>query len=182
ILAGGYAANRAHLIEGQPGSGKTTIGIQFLLEGLRSSERCLYITLSESKRELLAVAERHGWQLSRRPTYELIPPDPALHPSNHQALIHSSALELGEPVRMVLAAAERVKPPRVVFDSLSEIRLLSQGSLRYRRQVLALKNFFLLHNTTVLLLDDLAAGPDDLNLHSLAHPILRLDQLAPISA
>jgi len=180
ILAGGYAANRAHLIEGQPGSGKTTIGIQFLLEGLRSSERCLYITLSESKRELLAVAERHGWDLSGLEIYELIPPELSLDPSNQQTLIHSSELELGETVRMVLAEAERVKPTRVVFDSLSEIRLLSQGSLRYRRQVLALKNFFLLHNTTVLLLDDLAAGPDDLNLHSLAHAIIRLEQLAPI--
>src|SRR5690606_10615673 len=95
ILAGGYAANRAHLIEGQPGSGKTTIGIQFLLEGLRSGERCLYITLSESKRELLAVAERHGWDLSGLEIYELIPPELSLDPSNQQTLIHSSELELG---------------------------------------------------------------------------------------
>lgn len=180
VLAGGYAANRAHLIEGQPGSGKTTIGIQFLLDGLRSGERCLYITLSESKRELLTVAARHGWDLSGLEIYELIPPELSLDPNNQQTLIHSSELELGETVRMVLAEAERVKPTRVVFDSLSEIRLLSQGSLRYRRQVLALKNFFLLQNATVLLLDDLAAGPDDLNLHSLAHAIIRLEQLAPI--
>lgn len=179
VLAGGYAANRAHLIEGQPGSGKTTIGIQFLLEGLRSGERCLYVTLSESKRELQAVAERHGWDLSGLEIYELIPPELSLDPQNQQTLIHASELELGETVRMVMAEAERVKPSRVVFDSLSEIRLLSQGSLRYRRQVLALKNFFLLHRATVLLLDDLAAGPDDFNLQSLAHAIIRLEQLAP---
>jgi circadian clock protein KaiC len=179
ILAGGYAANRAHLIEGRPGSGKTTLGLQFLLEGLRAGDRSLYITLSESRRELASVAERHGWSLERLDIYELIPPELSLDPKHQQTLFHASDVELGETVRMVLAEAERVKPARIVFDSLSEIRLLSQGSLRYRRQVLALKNFFLLHNTTVLLLDDLAAGPDDINLHSVAHAIIRLEQLAP---
>lgn len=180
ILAGGYAANRAHLIEGRPGCGKTTLGMQFLLEGLRAGQRCLYITLSESKRELYSVAERHGWSLDGLDIYELVPPELSLDPKQQQTLFHSSDVELGETVRMVLAEAERVSPMRVVFDSLSEIRLLSQGSLRYRRQVLALKNFFLLHNATVLLLDDLTAVPDDLNLHSVAHAIIRLEQLAPI--
>jgi circadian clock protein KaiC len=179
ILAGGYAANRAHLIEGRPGSGKTTLGIQFLLEGLRLGQRCLYVTLSESKRELRTVALRHGWNLDELDIFELIPPELSLDPRHQQTLVHSSELELGETVQMVLAEAERVKPDRVVFDSVSEIRLLSQGSLRYRRQVLALKNFFLLHNATTLLLDDMAAAPDDLNLHSLAHAIIRLEQLAP---
>lgn len=180
ILAGGYAANRAHLIEGRPGSGKTTLGIQFLLEGLRLGQRCLYITLSESRRELHTVALRHGWDLGGMDIFELIPPELSLDPRHQQTLIHSSELELGETVQMVLAEVERVRPDRVVFDSVSEIRLLSQGSLRYRRQVLALKNFFLLHNATTLLLDDMAAAPDDLNLHSLAHAIIRLDQLAPV--
>ncbi len=179
ILAGGYASNRAHLIEGRPGSGKTTLGLQFLLDGLRHGERCLYITLSESKRELLSVAGRHGWSLDGLEIYELVPPELSLDPKQQQSLVYTSDLELGETANMVLAEVERVRPSRVVFDSLSEIRLLSQGSLRYRRQVLALKHFFLLHNATVLLLDDLTAHEDDLNLHSLSHAIIHLEQLAP---
>lgn len=179
VLAGGYATHRAHLIEGRPGSGKTTIGMQFLLEGVKRGERTLYITLTESKRELDAVAARHAWSLDGIEIYELVPPELTLNPQQEQTLFHASDLELGETVRMVLAESERVKPQRVVFDSLSEIQLLSQGSLRYRRQVLALKNFYLLHNATVLLLDDLSSGPDDLNLHSVAHAIIRLEQLAP---
>ena len=179
ILAGGYASNRVHLVEGRPGSGKTTLGLQFLLDGLRQGERCLYITLSESKRELLSVAGRHGWSLDGLEIYELVPPELSLDPKQQQSLVYTSDLELGETVNMVLAEVERVRPSRVVFDSLSEIRLLSQGSLRYRRQVLALKHFFLLHNATVLLLDDLTAHEDDLNLHSLSHAIIHLEQLAP---
>src|SRR4029450_7640984 len=137
ILAGGYAANRAHLVEGRPGSGKTTLGLQFLLDGLRQGERCLYITLSESKRELLSVADRHGWALDGLEIYELVPPELSLDPKQQQSLVYSSDLELGETVNMVLAEVERVRPSRMVFDSLSAIRLLSQGPRRYRRQVLA---------------------------------------------
>lgn len=179
ILAGGYAANRAHLIEGRPGSGKTTLGLQFLLAGARLGETCLYITLSESKRELLSVASRHGWSLEGIEIFELVPPELSLDPKQHQSLVYSSDLELGETVRMALAEIERVKPSRVVFDSLSEIRLLSQGSLRYRRQVLALKSYFLLHDATVLMLDDLTSEQDDLNLHSISHAVIRLDQIVP---
>ena len=167
------------MVEGRPGSGKTTLGLQFLLDGLQQGERCLYITLSESKRELLSVAGRHGWSLDGLEIYELVPPELSLDPKQQQSLVYTSDLELGETVNMVLAEVERVRPSRVVFDSLSEIRLLSQGSLRYRRQVLALKHFFLLHNATVLLLDDLTAHEDDLNLHSLSHAIIHLEQLAP---
>ena len=180
ILTGGYASNRAHLIEGRPGCGKTTLGLQFLLDGVRSGERCLYITLSESKRELLSVAARHGWSLDGIDIYELVPPELSLDPKQLQTLVHASDLELGETVRMALEEIERVKPARVVFDSLSEIRLLSQGSLRYRRQVLALKSFFLLNNATVLMLDDLTSEQDDLNLHSISHAVIRLEQLAPV--
>jgi circadian clock protein KaiC len=180
ILAGGYASSRAHLVEGRPGSGKTTLGLQFLLDGLRQGESGLYITLSESKRELLSVAHRHGWSLDGLHIYELIPPELSLDPKQQQSLVHTSDLELGETVQMALAEVERVKPQRVVFDSLSEVRLLSQGSLRYRRQVLALKSFFLLNNSTVLMLDDLTSEHDDLNLHSISHAVIRLEQLAPI--
>ncbi len=179
ILTGGYASNRAHLIEGRPGCGKTTLGLQFLLDGVQKGVRCLYVTLSESKRELLSVAERHGWSLDGIEIYELVPPELSLDPRQQQSLVHSSDLELGETVQMALAEVERVKPARVVFDSLSEIRLLSQGSLRYRRQVLALKSFFLLHDITVLMLDDLTSEQDDLNLHSISHAVVRLEQLAP---
>ena len=180
VLRGGYAKFRSHLVEGRPGSGKTTLGLQFLIEGARKGERCLYITLSESKRELLSVASRHGWNLEGIEILELVPPELSLDPAQLQTLVHSSELELGETVHAALAAIERLKPDRVVFDSLSEIRLLSQGSLRYRRQVLALKSFFLLNNVTVLLLDDLTAEQDDLNLHSISHGVIRMEQLSPV--
>lgn len=180
VLRGGYAKFRSHLVEGRPGSGKTTLGLQFLIKGAEKGEKCLYITLSESKRELRSVAERHGFSLQGIEILELVPPELSLDPSQLQTLVHSSDLELGETVQSALAEIERVKPDRVVFDSLSEIRLLSQGSLRYRRQVLALKSFFLLNNATVLLLDDLTAEHDDLNLHSISHGVIRMEQLSPI--
>ncbi len=180
ILRGGYAKFRSHLIEGRPGSGKTTLGLQFLIEGVSLGEKCLYITLSESKRELLSVANKHGWNLDGIVILELVPPELSLDPSQLQTLVHSSDLELGETVHAALAEVERLKPDRVVFDSLSEIRLLSQGSLRYRRQVLALKSFFLLNRATVLLLDDLTAEHDDLNLHSISHAVIRMEQLVPV--
>ncbi|RNJ41327.1 circadian clock protein KaiC [Mesorhizobium erdmanii] len=180
VLRGGYAKFRSHLVEGRPGSGKTTLGLQFLIKGAAAGEKCLYITLSESKRELHSVAERHGFSLDGIEILELVPPELSLDPSQLQTLVHSSDLELGETVQSALAEIERMKPDRVVFDSLSEIRLLSQGSLRYRRQVLALKSFFLLNNATVLLLDDLTAEHDDLNLHSISHGVIRMEQLSPI--
>ncbi|MCJ2128378.1 ATPase domain-containing protein [Methylobacterium sp. E-045] len=179
ILSGGYAAQRAHLVEGRPGSGKTTLGLQFLLDGVATGETCLYITLSESRRELMSVSERHGWSLEGIEIYELVPPELSLDSKLQQSLVHSSDLELGETVRMALSEMERVKPSRVVFDSLSEIRLLSQGSLRYRRQVLALKSYFLLNDVTALMLDDLSAEHDDLNLHSISHAVIRLEQVTP---
>lgn len=180
VLRGGYAKFRSHLVEGRPGSGKTTLGLQFLIHGAETGEKCLYITLSESKRELRSVADRHGFSLEGIEILELVPPELSLDPSQLQTLVHSSDLELGETVQSALAEIERIKPDRVVFDSLSEIRLLSQGSLRYRRQVLALKSFFLLNNVTVLLLDDLTAEHDDLNLHSISHGVIRMEQLSPI--
>lgn len=180
VLRGGFARSRCHLIEGSPGSGKTTIGLQFLMQGRDLGERCLYITLSESKRELRSVAARHGFDLTGIELFELIPPELSLDAKQRQTLVHSSDLELGETVEMVLAEVERLKPDRIVFDSLSEIRLLSQGTLRYRRQVLALKSFFLLGNCTVLMLDDLSGGQDDVNLHSVCHGVVRLEQHVPV--
>lgn len=178
ILAGGFAANRVHLIEGEPGAGKTTLGLQFLLEGRRKQESCLYITLSESKSELEHVARTHGWDLGGIELFELVPPELALDTEREQSIVYASDLELGETVQMVMDVVERVAPNRIVFDSLSEIRLLAQGALRFRRQVLALKHYFAQHNCTVLFLDDLTQTIDDLSLHSLAHGVVRLEQLA----
>lgn len=179
LMRGGFARGRAHLVEGRPGSGKTTVGMQFLLDGVRRGESCLYITLSESKRELISVAHRHGWSLDGLEIYELVPPELSLDKSKYQSMIHSSELELGETLEMALAAIEKHRPTRLVFDSLSEIRLLSQGSLRYRRQVLALKSFVLLKDITTLFLDDLTGEQDDLNLHSVCHGVLRLEHYVP---
>ena len=178
ILGGGYAANRVHLVEGEPGSGKTTLGLQFLLEGCEKGDRCLYITLSESRDELLHVADTHGWDLSGIEIFELVPPELSLDQEQEQSIVYASDLELGETVRLVMEEVERVAPARVVFDSLSEIRLLAQGPLRFRRQVLALKHYFHWHGCTVLFLDDLTQTTDDLSLHSLAHGVIRLEQQA----
>jgi circadian clock protein KaiC len=178
ILKGGYASNRVHLIEGEPGSGKTTLGLQFLLEGVSQGEKCLYITLSESRDELLHVASTHGWDLSGLDIFELVPPELSLDTEREQSIVYASDLELGETVQMVMEEVERVAPARIVFDSLSEIRLLAQGPLRFRRQVMALKHYFAKHLCTVLFLDDLTQTENDLSLHSLAHGVVRLDQVA----
>lgn len=178
ILAGGYGYNRIHLIEGEPGSGKTTLGLQFLLEGAKQGERCLYITLSESRDELLQVAGTHGWDLSDIDICELVPPELSLDADREQSILYSSDLELGETVRMVMTEVSRAEPSRIVFDSLSEIRLLAQGQLRFRRQLLALKHYFAQRNCTVLFLDDLTQTDNDLSLHSLAHGVIRLEQVA----
>ena len=178
ILAGGYASRRIHLLEGSPGAGKTTLGLQFLLDGRAAGETCLYITLSESKEELLHVAGTHGWTLDGIEIFELVPPELSLDTEREQSIVYASDLELGETVELVKAEVERVAPSRVVFDSLSEIRLLAQGALRFRRQVLALKHFFTQHGCTVLFLDDLTETVDDLSLHSLSHGVVRLEQIA----
>ena len=145
---------------------------------MREGERGLYITLSETKRELRAVAQTHGWSLDEITIFELVPPELSLDPKQQQTLLHASDLELGETVQMAIQEIDRLKPKRIVFDSLSEIRLLSQSALRYRRQVLALKHFFLLHDATVLMLDDLTSDQDDLNLHSISPGVIRLENTA----
>lgn len=178
ILAGGFAGNRVHLVEGAPGCGKTTLGLQFLIEGATKGEKCLYITLSESREELLHVASTHGWDLGGIDIFELVPPELSLDTEREQSIVYASDLELGETVQMVMEEVERIAPARIVFDSLSEIRLLAQGPLRFRRQVLALKHYFAQHKCTVLFLDDLTMMETDLSLHSLAHGVIRLEQVA----
>ena len=180
ILAGGLAKGRLFLLEGSPGTGKTTIATQFLMAGAQAGERTLYITLSETEEELRAGAASHGWDLVEGlEVYELVPPESLLDDEQQQSLLYSSDLELGETTRRIFEAFERIKPSRVVLDSLSEIRLLAQSSLRYRRQILALKHYFSHHDATVLMLDDLTADVMDKTVHSVAHAVIRLEELSP---
>jgi circadian clock protein KaiC len=175
ILSGGLTAKRVYLLEGAPGSGKTTLALQFLMEGAKAGERCLYITLSETSAELTEVAHSHGWSLSQVELFELVSED-GLDPDTVQSILDPSELELGETTRGVIDCVTRLKPSRVVFDSLSELRLLAQNPLRYRRQILALKHFFSNHDCTALLLDDSTAGPDERQLYSIAHGVITLEQ------
>ncbi len=177
ILRGGLTPNRLYLVEGTPGTGKTTLALKFLLEGQARGEAGLYITLSETRDELLAVGQSHGWDLSGLGLFELVNED-GFGAENEQSLLHPSEIELGETVRGVIERVEALDPKRVVLDSLSELRLLSQNSLRYRRQILALKHFFAKRNCTVLMLDDRTAEPGDLQLHSIAHGVILLEQSA----
>lgn len=177
ILRGGLPPNRLYLVEGAPGSGKTTLGLQFLLEGVARGESSLYITLSETSEELRAVANSHGWSLEGINLFELASAEEVLGSSREQSILHSWEMELGGTVKLIEAEVERVRPTRVVFDSLSEMRLLAQDSLRYRRQVLALKQYFAGRNTTVWLIDDLSSGGGrDSHLHSLCHGVLTLER------
>lgn len=177
ILGGGYARARVHLIEGRPGSGKTTLALQFLMAARERGEKALYVTLSEGREELIASAVTHGWSLDGVEIYELVPPELSLDPSREQSVVYSSDLELGETVRLVMDCVERLKPDCVVFDSLSDIRLLAGSPLRYRRQVLALKHYFTGKNITVIFVDDMTEEMDDANLHSLVHGVTRLEQI-----
>ena len=156
------------------------MALQFLLEGAKAGEKCLYITLSETERELRDGAASHGWTLGEGiEVFELLPPESLLDSEQQQSLLYSSDLELGETTKQIFEAVERDRPSRVVLDSLSEIRLLAQSSLRYRRQILAIKHYFAKFGTTVMLLDDLTAEVADKTVHSVAHGVLRLEELAP---
>ena len=178
ILGGGFDADRLYLVEGRPGTGKTTLALQYLLDGVRRGEKGLYITLSESERELRVVAARHGWSLDGISIFELVPPEATLDPDRELTLLHPAEMELSETTKLIFDRVNEIEPVRVVFDSLSEMRLLAQNSLRYRRQILALKHFFTGRRCTVMLLDDLSSEMNDLQLHSIAHGVVTLEQMA----
>lgn len=180
ILSGGLSRRHVFLLEGSPGTGKTTISLQFLIEGAIRGEKCLYISLSETEEELRDSASSHNMILNENiEIFELVPPESLLDSEQQQSLLYSSDLELGETTRLIFSAFERVKPDRVVIDSLSEIRLLAQSSLRYRRQILALKHYFSKSGATVLLLDDLTADVLDKTVHSVVHGVIHLEELSP---
>lgn len=180
ILGGkGFVANHVYLVEGTPGAGKTTLALQFLLDGVKRGERVLYVTLSETKEELRSGALSHGWSLDDVDIHELIDPSTMLEPETQYTMFQPSEVELNETTQAVLREIERINPTRVVFDSLSEMRLLAQNSLRYRRQILALKHFFTGRRCTVLLLDDMTSEAHDLQLQSIVHGVVQVEQLAP---
>jgi circadian clock protein KaiC len=178
ILGGGLDADRLYLVEGKPGTGKTTLALQFLMEGARRGETVLYVSLSETEQELRIVAERHGWSLDGVTVFELVPPETTLDPERELTVLHPAEMELSETTKLVIDRISQLNPARVVFDSLSEVRLLAQSPLRYRRQILALKHFFSGRKCTVILLDDLSSQQNDLQLHSIAHGVVLLEQTA----
>ncbi len=175
ILEGGLARNHFYLIEGDPGTGKTTIALQFLMEGARLGQKGLYVTLSESKAELLEIAASHGWSLDDIDTFELVAGETQLQAESQYTVFTPSEIELTDTTSAILAEVERLQPVRVVLDSLSEVRLLARDSLRYRRQILGLKQYFGGHKCTVLLLDDHTADGHDMQLQSIAHGVILLE-------
>lgn len=179
VLCGGLTPDRLYLVEGTPGAGKTTLALQFLREGAMRGEPVLYVTLSETEEELRAVAASHGLDLAGVHIREVIPSEDSLTPDQRYTVFHPSEIELSDTTRAILSEVDSVRPKRVVFDSLSELRLLAGSALRFRRQVLALKQFFVGRNCTVLLLDDRTSAEHDLQIQSIAHGVLMLEQMYP---
>ncbi|HET6880683.1 MAG TPA: ATPase domain-containing protein [Pirellulales bacterium] len=180
VLGGGLIPHRLYLVDGNPGAGKTTLSLQYLLEGLREGEKCLYITLSETKEELIAGATSHGWSLDGIDIVELIADEHDFDGDAQVTMYPAAEVELHETTKRILDAVEANNPSRVIFDSLSELRLLAQSSLRYRRQILALKQFFIGRACTAILLDDKTSEGSDIHLQSIAHGVISLEQLAPM--
>lgn len=179
ILGGGLPPHRLYLFQGDPGAGKTTLGLQFLYEGLKDGERCLYITLSETREELAQVAVSHGWTLDGLDIFELSTLHADLGEELDNTFFHVSEVELNRTTQALLNQVEKINPTRVVFDSLSEMRMLAETPLRYRRQILQLKQFFAGRKVTVCFLDDNSAGKTDLQIESIAHGVVTLSRLAP---
>ena len=174
ILGGGFVLGRLHLVEGRPGTGKTTLGMQFVLAGRDQNDKVLYVSMSETRDELHAVAAAHGWSLEGVEMCELVPPDGEDGGGSRQTMFRPSEVELGETIRLLCNEIERIDPARIVLDSLSEMRLLAQNPLRYRRQIFALKQFLARRQATVLALDDMTSSGHDLQLHSIVHGVVTL--------
>jgi circadian clock protein KaiC len=178
ILGGGLPARRLYLAQGSPGSGKTTLALQFLLEGARQGEPCLYISLSETAEEVKAVADSHGWSLDGVTIFEALVQDSAVEEEN--TLFQPAEIELGERMKFILAEVDRLQPTRVVLDSCSELRLLAQSPLRYRQQILALKHELVTRDRTVLLIDNPPPDAPDVLVQSIAHGVIVMEQLTPL--
>lgn len=178
ILQGGLPTGEMYLLEGDPGTGKTTIAMQFLLEGVRRNEPVLYISLSEPDQELRKSAASHGWDFSAVPVIEFVPDEATLGVDEQYTVFHPTEVELSGTIDRMTAEVEQRKPTRLIIDSLSELRLLAADNIRYRRQLLALKRFFAGRKTTVLMLDDRTADGHDRQLQSIAHGVIRLEKLA----
>jgi circadian clock protein KaiC len=179
ILGGGLTRERIYLIEGEPGTSKTTTGMQFLVDGVNNGESVVYITLAETAAELQGVAQSHGWSMEGMHVHEVLPSENMLQPDAQYTMFHPTEIEMGTTTQLILAAIEEHKPTRVVIDSLSELQLLADTPLRYRRQVLALKQFFASRACTVMLLDDRTATGNvgiDLQVRSIAHGVITLEQ------
>ena len=179
VLNGGLPSKRLYLIKGDPGVGKTTLAIQFLLEGAQRGELGLYVSLSETKEEIEVVAKSHGWDLTQIHLFELSTIEEQIRGDSESTFFHPSEVELNRTIGALIAEVERVKPMRVVFDSLSEMRMLAETALRYRRQILQLKQFFAMRNCTVLFLDDRTSGIHDLQLESVAHGVISMTSQSP---
>jgi circadian clock protein KaiC len=179
VLNGGFARGRLFLLEGPPGTGKTTLALHFLRAAAARSEPVLYVTMSESEEELRAAAASHEWTLDGITVQELMPSEDALEPEEQYTMFHASEVELGATMKGVLSTIDRLKPTCVAFDSLAELRLLAGNPLRYRRQILALKQFLTRRRCTAILLDDMSADEQDLQLRSIAHGVIRLEQISP---
>jgi circadian clock protein KaiC len=179
VLRGGFTRGRLYLVEGIPGAGKTTLAMQFLREGVKRGEPVLYVTLSETAEELTAVAASHGWDISGVSIRELLPDQGELHSDEQYTMYHPSEVELAATTKVILDDVERLKPTRVVIDSLSELRLVAGNPLRYRRQILALKQFFSARGCTVIVLDDMTGSEQDLHVQSIAHGVVMLQHLSP---
>lgn len=177
ILSGGLPAGQMYLLEGDPGTGKTTLAMQFIMAGVLKGEKALYVTLSESQAELEGSARSHGWDPKDLPIAEFIPAEASLSPEQQYTVFHPSEVELASTIQKLTQIIDDVKPDRLVIDSLSELRLLAADTMRYRRQLLALKHFFVGRDTTVLLLDDRTAEGSDMQLQSIAHGVIRLEKI-----
>lgn len=180
VLGGGLTTDRVYLLHGSPGSGKTTLAMQFLLEGVRQGEKVIYVTLSETKAELMASAASHGWSLDGVEIFELVAQESELEPDNQYTMYQPAEIELSTTTKAIIERIKDHKPSRVIIDSLSEVKLLAQNMLRYRRQVLALKQFFIGQKCTTIFLDDKTAFADeDKQLESIAHGVISLEQRSP---